>query len=421
MTKTPTSPASPRLKLLQENLKNGSETALNLFWEEITQTGTPLVEPLPDEPDLSLVTFLWQAQEELENIVICSHLLEYDPQKGLMQPLPNTDLWYLSVKTRNDIRCTYHFSLNDPLTSIIHDENPWARLSAMKTDPLNPLRINSPEDEDNPEGYPVSFSVLEMPHAAPQPWSTPRPEVPAGNLEVYRLSSKLLNNERRVWLYTPPDYDPEAEPYPLLLIFDGFAYTHGISAPAVLDNLLADGLIPPFVSILVNSGTDKMRSLELPCHTPFTEFLVEELLPWAHEKIHFTRDPHRTYVAGSSYGGLASSFAAFQHPEVFGNVLSQSGSYWWLPEDAEEDEWLIRQYALAERKDLRFYMDVGTLETMDIRPGGPNQRLANRHMRDVLQAKGYPLHYTEYSGGHDYVWWQGTLADGLLALLKMQE
>jgi hypothetical protein len=29
----------------------------------------------------------------------------------------------------------------------------------------------------------------------------------------------------------------------------------------------------------------------------------------------------------------------------------------------------------------------------------------------------YTLHYAEYNGGHDYICWQGTLADGLLALV----
>jgi enterochelin esterase-like enzyme len=38
-------------------------------------------------------------------------------------------------------------------------------------------------------------------------------------------------------------------------------------------------------------------------------------------------------------------------------------------------------------------------------------------MRTVLQAKGYSVHYAEYGGGHDWICWQGTLADGLMTLL----
>jgi enterochelin esterase family protein len=40
---------------------------------------------------------------------------------------------------------------------------------------------------------------------------------------------------------------------------------------------------------------------------------------------------------------------------------------------------------------------------------------------DVLRAKGYDVHYTEVAGGHDYIWWRGTLADGLVTLLGRQE
>jgi hypothetical protein len=39
------------------------------------------------------------------------------------------------------------------------------------------------------------------------------------------------------------------------------------------------------------------------------------------------------------------------------------------------------------------------------------------HLRDVLQAKGYDVYYMEFNGGHNYICWQGTLADGLPALM----
>ncbi|MEE2778683.1 MAG: alpha/beta hydrolase-fold protein [Acidobacteriota bacterium] len=52
-------------------------------------------------------------------------------------------------------------------------------------------------------------------------------------------------------------------------------------------------------------------------------------LPWVRRPYNVTRDPTRVVVGGSSYGGLASPWLAFRHSEIVGNVLSQSGSYWW--------------------------------------------------------------------------------------------
>ncbi len=101
-------------------------------------------------------------------------------------------------------------------------------------------------------------------------------------------------------------------------------------------------------------------------------------------------------------------------------MLSQSGSFWWKPGHDEEFERLARQYVSSPTLPLRFYLEVGLLESGPGLPAGsqsPGQILANRHLRDVLQAKGYPVHYSEFNGGHEWICWRGSLADGLLALL----
>jgi enterochelin esterase family protein len=38
-------------------------------------------------------------------------------------------------------------------------------------------------------------------------------------------------------------------------------------------------------------------------------------------------------------------------------------------------------------------------------------------MRTILQARGYPVHYTEFNGAHNPISWQATLPYGLLAML----
>jgi enterochelin esterase-like enzyme len=35
----------------------------------------------------------------------------------------------------------------------------------------------------------------------------------------------------------------------------------------------------------------------------------------------------------------------------------------------------------------------------------------------VSRPHSYAVHYTEVAGGHDYIWWRVTLADGLVTLL----
>ena len=38
-------------------------------------------------------------------------------------------------------------------------------------------------------------------------------------------------------------------------------------------------------------------------------------------------------------------------------------------------------------------------------------------VRDVLEAKGHAVTYREFTGGHDFVVWRNSVADGLLALV----
>lgn len=64
---------------------------------------------------------------------------------------------------------------------------------------------------------------------------------------------------------------------------------------------------------------------------------------------------------------------------------------------------------------LRFYMDAGAKE-IDLNGKGFDLLTSGRHLRDILLAKGYEVHWQQFRGGHDYLSWRGTLADGLMVL-----
>ena len=128
-------------------------------------------------------------------------------------------------------------------------------------------------------------------------------------------------------------------------------------------------------------------------------------------KYQATSDPARTVAAGSSYGGLAAVSAAWHYPDIFGGVISLSGSFWWKPASEQEPEWLIKQVARSPKLALRFYLEVGLMESY------PMQIAANRHLRDALMSRGYLARYTEYDGGHSFLNWSGGTANGLKFLL----
>jgi enterochelin esterase-like enzyme len=409
-------PASPRIEALRRTLEDGDAGALAAFWDEVAREGTPLIEPIVGDDAHYLVTFLWRdASEERRNVVVCSHAVGWSFRRNRMARLPGTDVWHRTYRLPAGTRTSYWLSPDDSLVYLLDMEDRAERMATWRPDPLARRTFVFPKDEAIPGDAEFISSMIELPGAPAPTWSERRPDAPEGRVEEHRVRSELLGNERRVWVYTPPGYDSScSDPYQLLVVFDGFSYLRVIPTSTILDNLLAAGRLPPFVALLVDNVD---RNHELPCNEAFADFLAGELLPWARERYAITTDPARAVVAGSSYGGLAAAYAGFRHPEVFGTVLSQSGAFWWRPEGDAEHDWIIHQIVVSPTLPLRFYLDAGIFENGF---KDPSILVANRHLRDVLRAKGYPVVYAEYVGGHDYPCWEITLPVGLMALMESE-
>jgi enterochelin esterase-like enzyme/precorrin-6B methylase 2 len=394
---------SPRLARLQKELAGGQDSALEVFWQEIEGLGSPLIEPITGNEHDRLVTFLCRNGKYDAKIGLVSNLTGRMGDYEKMQQLHGTDIWYITHQLPSDTRETYQLSIG----------------GQDITDPLNPRKFRFPLDEDTGVGGWES-SIFELPDSPSQPWSSSQPDIPAGQVVKHYYQSEILGNEYPIWIYTPPDYSPDGEPYGFLLMLDGWFYVNLIPAPTILDNLLAEDKLPPLVAIMIGSlSYGEVRKRDYGCYPPYIDFLTQELLPWVRQKVHLTDDPNQTAIVGASRGGLMAGYIALRLPDVFGNVISQSGSFGWKPEGDNEQVWLARQYAASPKAPLRFYLEAGLFETdlMMVDGFSINLLASNRHLRDVMQAKGYPVFYREFSGGHSTVIWRGTLADGLLALL----
>ena len=418
---------SPRIHALRASLQRGEQNSLSTFWQEVQQTGAPFIESIPGDRENMAVTFLWKHTPDTHNVlVLWLPYVGVAPDEFFMERLGQTDVWYKTIKVNRKMRLAYTLAPNAvrirPLSLGFDADAIGMTATAARPDPLNPKRYRiDPSSPDAPEFR--GNSILEMPDAPPQPWIAPRPNVPAGKIEKHPFQSAILNNEREIAIYLPPGYSPHAQPYPLLVLFDKNAYLTLVPTPTILDNLISDARIPPMVALLVGNAPGDARDRELACNPEFNRALATELLPWAHQQYNFTSDPRLTVIAGSSRGGFASACAALSHPEIFGNVLAQSGSFHIIPssssdpaDSSSEPNWMARQFIASPKKSLRFYLDAGSAEFNAT--GGPDAILfCTLTLRDVLRAKGYQVYFQEFEGGHDYLSWRGTLADGLIALL----
>ena len=397
---------SPRLLALQRQLESGDSKALDQFWNQVKLQHAPIIEPIPGDSSHYLVTFLYRGSAETKGVGIYAQLsMTRDLSGNRLARLGKTDVWFKTYTMRDDLRLGYSLvpgesiPTNDPDVGI--------------ADPLNPKAA--------PLAAFMGKSVLELPHSPPQPWVAPRPGVGPGKIEELRIQSKVLKSERPAWIYTPQGFDPSrSEPYPLLICFDGQVYASAnyMPVPVIIDNMIAGGRLAPLVVVLVGQSPQPMRNIELSNNQPFLDFVADELLPKVREKWHATADPRQTVVTGSSAGGLASAFFAFRRPDVFGNVLSQSGAFWPGHERNDPDrEWLTRQFDSSPKLPIRFVLQVGLLERGSTPDNGPSILDTNRHLHRVLERKGYEVHYAEIAGGHEPLNWRGGLSDGLMQLM----
>nr|WP_276584053.1 alpha/beta hydrolase-fold protein [Pseudomonas sp. RIT-PI-AD] len=389
---------SPRLRALRTELLKGGGSAA--FWQEMRARGTPLVEPAGANEDW--VTFLWRGARR--NVRLFGGP-GYD--HAALRRLGDSDVWYVTFRLPRQTRLSYQLAPDVPELNADPGTRRRAILATAQADPLNPQAYPARGAD------PFQFdSVLALADAPPQPWVAARPGVAKGSLERHLFDSRLLGNRRAVYLYRPAGYRPRARDNHLLYLFDAEAYLNKVPTPTILDNLIAAGELPPTAAVLIDNPSPEARAAELPGNPTFARFLAEELRPWLRTQ-GIEAPAARTVVAGSSYGGLASSYVALEYPAVFGNVLSQSGSYWWAPPE-QEPEWLTRRYVEAPRLPIRFYLEAGQFEQGHGQAGIFD---TTRHLRDVLRAKGYSVVHREWASGHDYLNWRGTLAEGLLALI----
>ncbi|MFH2051919.1 MAG: alpha/beta hydrolase-fold protein [bacterium] len=243
---------------------------------------------------------------------------------------------------------------------------------------------------------------LTGPDYRPDPYTLRTDRPAAGRTLRLDVGSVILGEKRRLLVYTPPGMAGRALPH--VLFQDGMAYYGWGKAAQTLDLLLEEGRIEPAHLVFVPPN---QRTREYAFNPDYRRFLAEEALPAAEGR---APCDGRRIAWGVSLGGLLSAMLAWERPDLFGRVVSQSGAFSFSPDmDFDHPFGGGEEFLRAVRTrteplpDVAWRLDCGTLEWLTP---------SNRKLAGLLAERGLQAELDLRSAGHNWVNWRNGMAAG---------
>ena len=147
-------------------------------------------------------------------------------------------------------------------------------------------------------------------------------------------------------MYTPPAYDEELDKrYPVLYLQHGWgedetAWSNQGHANLIMDNLIAEGKVNPFIIVMTYGMTNEIRfgGLRNFKIDGFENVLVDELIPYvdAHFPARLPISP-TARMAGLSMGGMETKLITLRNLDKFSQIGLFSGGVI-TPQDVENTE-----------------------------------------------------------------------------------
>lgn len=173
------------------------------------------------------------------------------------------------------------------------------------------------------------------------------------------IHSKILNEDREVWVRTPPGYQAGKDAYPVLYQTDAPAQVNEIGS--IVDFLVTSNRMPPVIVVGIGN-TDRNRDLTperadakngdgtvAPFPTSggadkFLDFIQTELMPEIEKRY---RTAHYRIFSGHSFGGLFAIHALVTRPDMFDAYIAVSPSLQWADGHTLHD---AQQFFAAHRE-----------------------------------------------------------------------
>jgi len=230
-------------------------------------------------------------------------------------------------------------------------------------------------------------------------------DVPHGNVQQILFPSKSTNTSRRAFVYTPPGYDKEKnKKYPVLYLQHGWgedetAWSNQGHVNLIMDNLIAEGKIKPFLIVMTYGMTNEVKYGGLASFKiePFQTVLVEELIPYVDSNFRTLSNQANRAMGGLSMGGMETHTISLNKPEVFSHYALLSGGIY-KPEEIKD-----------KSKVKLLFISCGSRE----RPESVQTAVKN------LKDAGYnAVSYVSENTGHEFLTWRRSFKELAPLLFK---
>ena len=188
-------------------------------------------------------------------------------------------------------------------------------------------------------------SGIEIP-APDQDFYAYRKDIPHGNIQQVNFWSESTGKMQTANVYLPYGYGKlvkgKQERYPVLYLQHGWGENETSwpvqgKAGIIMDNLIADGKIKPFIVVMAYGLTNDFKFGTIGQFTAeeFEKVLIDELIPVIDKQFLTKPDKWNRAMAGLSMGGMETKLITLRRPEVFGYWgLLSGGTY--MPEEIKD-------------------------------------------------------------------------------------
>ncbi|MCQ2077089.1 MAG: endo-1,4-beta-xylanase [Bacteroidaceae bacterium] len=218
-----------------------------------------------------------------------------------------------------------------------------------------------------------------------------------GFVQQILFHSKSTGEEKRAFVYTPPTYDGKKK-FPVLYLQHGWgedetAWSTQGHANLIMDNLIAEGKIKPFIIVMTYGMTNGTRigGLGNFSANDFGTVLIDELVPYVDSHFKTIADREHRAMAGLSMGGMETHSITLAHPEVFGYWGLLSGGQY-SPQELEKIDPKLRP--------LGVFMSCGSKES---------PAAINKATEDLKKAGYNTKGFISEGTAHEFLTWRRSL------------